>query len=99
MQALQLDPASQPSYRAGSKAMQYLKIGAATLGAGAQLALTGGLAAPAIAAGLGAAVTLLHGGAAAAAAVSAVAGSAGGLAATTSERPAFWEGGRARAGG
>lgn len=85
LQALQLDPSSQPAYRASSKALQYLKIGAATLGGGALLAVTGGLAAPAIAAGLGAAVTLLHGGAAAAAAVSAAAGSAGGIAATTSE--------------
>lgn len=83
LQALQLDPASRPAYQSSSKALQYLKIGAATLGGGAILAVTGGLAAPAIAAGLGAAVSLLHGGAAAAAAVSAVASSAGGIAATT----------------
>ncbi len=90
MQALQLDPTSQPAYQASSKAVQYLKIGAATLGGGALLAVTGGLAAPAIAAGLGAAVTLLHGGAAAAAAVSAVASSAGGIAATTGECGGCW---------
>jgi hypothetical protein len=44
---------------------------------------TGGLAAPAIAAGLGAAVTMVHGGAAAAAAVSGLGASAAGTAAIT----------------
>lgn len=62
MQALSLDAASaQPKYEASSRAMQYLKVGAAAVGGGALLAVTGGLAAPAIAAGLGAAVSLAHG--------------------------------------
>jgi hypothetical protein len=61
-QALSLDPAAaQPQYGGSSKAAQYLKVGAAAVGGGALLAVTGGLAAPAIAAGLGAAVTLAHG--------------------------------------
>lgn len=62
MQALTLDAASaQPKYESSSRAMQYLKVGAAAVGGGALLAVTGGLAAPAIAAGLGAAVSLAHG--------------------------------------
>jgi hypothetical protein len=62
MQALSLDAsAAQPKYESNSRAMQYLKVGAAAVGGGALLAVTGGLAAPAIAAGLGAAVTLAHG--------------------------------------
>lgn len=61
-QALSLDAASaQPKYGSSSRAMAYLKVGAAAVGGGALLAVTGGLAAPAIAAGLGAAVTLAHG--------------------------------------
>ena len=83
-QALELNPAVQPSYnRSSSRSMTYLKVGAAALGGGALLAITGGLAAPAIAAGLGAAVTLMHGGAAAAAAVTGFAGSAAGTATLT----------------
>lgn len=62
MQALTLDAATaQPKYESSSRAMQYLKVGAAAVGGGALLAVTGGLAAPAIAAGLGAAVSLAHG--------------------------------------
>lgn len=61
-QALSLDAASaQPKYGSSSRAIAYLKVGAAAVGGGALLAVTGGLAAPAIAAGLGAAVTLAHG--------------------------------------
>lgn len=61
-QALSLDAAAaQPKYHSSNRAMQYLKVGAAAVGGGALLAVTGGLAAPAIAAGLGAAITLAHG--------------------------------------
>ena len=42
----------------GRSAASWAKIGAASVGAGALFAVTGGLAAPAIAAGLGSAVTL-----------------------------------------
>jgi hypothetical protein len=84
MAALQLDPSlATSSHRPRHTTLTYFKVGAAAIGGGALLALTGGLAAPAIAAGLGAAVTLVHGGAAAAAAVSGFAGSAVGTAAMT----------------
>lgn len=53
MQLLQLDNQSLPSYSTSSKGLWYLKVGAAALGGGALLAVTGGLAAPAIAAGEG----------------------------------------------
>lgn len=77
-------PGSLPSYGNSSRGAAYLSIGAVAVGGGALLAVTGGLAAPAIAAGLGAAVSLAHGGAAAAAAaVAGFAGSTAGTAAVT----------------
>ncbi|GIL52491.1 hypothetical protein Vafri_8358 [Volvox africanus] len=66
-----------PRYRA------YLKISAGALGGAALLALTGGLAAPAIAAGLGSAIMVFGGSTAAAAAVTTLGGTAAGTAAIT----------------
>ncbi|KAK9909726.1 hypothetical protein WJX75_006627 [Coccomyxa subellipsoidea] len=60
------------------------KIGATTVGIGALFALTGGLAAPAIASGIGAAITLAGGGAAAAAGASGFLATTAGTAAVVS---------------
>lgn len=67
-----------------SRRMRYLKVGAAAMGGGALFAVTGGLAAPAIAAGL---MSILPAIGAPAIVASSVAGlgTAGGVAFTTSE--------------
>ncbi|BDA42345.1 probable transmembrane and coiled-coil domain-containing protein 4 at C-terminar half [Coccomyxa sp. Obi] len=67
---LPLEPDGQQPKRAATaweNSIWAAKIGATTVGIGALFALTGGLAAPAIASGIGAAITLAGGGAAAAA--------------------------------
>ncbi|KAG2501760.1 hypothetical protein HYH03_000260 [Edaphochlamys debaryana] len=68
---------------ANKRYITYLKISAGALGGAALLALTGGLAAPAIAAGLGGAIMVLHGGAAAATTVAAMGATTAGTAAIT----------------
>ncbi|GLI68120.1 hypothetical protein VaNZ11_012459 [Volvox africanus] len=93
LQLLRLRPDGQANVTAGAgpagtmgngpRYMAYLKISAGALGGAALLALTGGLAAPAIAAGLGSAIMVFGGSTAAAAAVTTLGGTAAGTAAIT----------------
>ncbi|GIL79675.1 hypothetical protein Vretifemale_8971, partial [Volvox reticuliferus] len=93
LQLLRLRPDGQSNVTAGAgpagatangpRYLTYLKISAGALGGAALLALTGGLAAPAIAAGLGSAIMVFGGSAAAATAVTTLGATAAGTAAIT----------------
>ncbi|CAD7701850.1 unnamed protein product [Ostreobium quekettii] len=79
-----LDGDDVPANATGTKkTKRWLKVGAAAIGGGALVALTGGLAAPAIAAGLGSAVTVFGGSAATAGTVTTFAASSAGTATIT----------------
>ncbi|KAK9789219.1 hypothetical protein WJX73_001120 [Symbiochloris irregularis] len=73
-------PQERTELSAAQKRMKYLKIGAAAVGGGALLAVTGGLAAPALAAVAGTAITVMGGSAAAAGALTGFLGSTVGAA-------------------